>query len=459
MKNIDASYTRKQFLIGSSAAAIGLFCGRALLHAQPASSPALSATPESADNVPDFPEHHAQFDRARVKRFVIAGHVNPAAMKAMLAEEPHLINGAIDWGDGDFETALGGASHMGRRDIAEYLLEHNARMDIFAATMLGQIDIVKAAVAAFPNIRACARTSRNPIDRARRERWANSESRVGISKTACRSTETRTMNTRLLVAIILVSLSVIRVTRANDIAKQVAPIVAQIQRGDYEGDRAAMQRGYDDLKPFTGDKELASRVRYWRGFAQWRRAINGFNDSVDPKELEQNLKTAVEEFKISMEKDPTFVDAKIGTISCLGYLAFMNRKDQARAKELVGQMLPLVKEATDVAPDNPRLIWVRGPIFWNTPPERGGGQDKAIENYQHGLKVCSKIKLSDDPLEPSWGKPELMMNLAYCYLNANKPDVNAAERNARAALEIVPYWHYVRDILLPQIVAAKAKAQ
>ena len=267
------------------------------------------------------------------------------------------------------------------------------------------------------------------------------------------------MNTRLLVAIILVSLSVIRVTRANDIAKQVAPIVAQIQRGDYEGDRPAMQRGYDDLKPFTEDKELASRVRYWRGFAQWRRAINGFNDSVDPKEFEQNLKTAVEDFKISMEKDPTFVDAKIGTISSLGYLAFMNRKDQARAKELVGQMLPLVKEATDVAPDNPRLIWVRGPIFWNTPPERGGGQDKAIENYQHGLKVCSKIKLSDDPLEPSWGKPELMMNLAYCYLNANKPDVNAAERNARAALEIVPYWHYVRDILLPQIVAAKAKAQ
>ena len=36
-------------------------------------------------------------------------------------------------------------------------------------------------------------------------------------------------------------------------------------------------------------------------------------------------------------------------------------------------------------------------------------------------------------------------------------DVNAAERYARTALEIVPYWHYVRDILLPQILAAKAK--
>jgi hypothetical protein len=52
-----------------------------------------------------------------------------------------------------------------------------------------------------------------------------------------------------------------------------------------------------------------------------------------------------------------------------------------------------------------------------------------------------------------------MMSLAYCYLNGNAADVNAAERYARQTLEIVPYWHYVRDILLPQIIAAKAKAQ
>jgi len=257
----------------------------------------------------------------------------------------------------------------------------------------------------------------------------------------------------------LVSLLVIQTTRANDIGEQAVRIVAQIQRADYEGDRTAMQRGYDDLKPFSEEKDIASRIRYWRGFAQWRRAINGFNDSVDPKELEHDLKTALDEFKIALEKDPTFVDAKVGTISCLGYLAFMNRKDQAHAKELVGQIMPLVKEATDMAPDNPRLIWVRGPILWNTPPERGGGQNKAIENYQRGLEVCSKIKASDDVLEPSWGKPELMMSLAYSYLNTTPGDVNAAERYARDALEIVPYWHYVRDILLPQILAAKAKAQ
>ena len=267
------------------------------------------------------------------------------------------------------------------------------------------------------------------------------------------------MNTQFATTLIFFALSFAAATRANDAREQAGRIVARIQRADYQGDRPAMQRGYDALKPFMEDPKLASHVRYWRGFAQWRLAINGFNDAVDPKDLEQNLNTALDEFKIAMENDPTFVDAKVGTISCLGFLAFMNRKDQARAKELVGQILPLVKEADELASDNPRLIWVHGPILWNSPPERGGGQDKAIANYQRGLEACSKIKTSDDLLEPSWGKPELMMSLAYCYLNANSADVNAAERYARSALEIVPYWHYVRDILLPQIVAAKAKLQ
>jgi hypothetical protein len=152
---MNRSLTRKKFLINSGIAAAGVLCGRGVLRAQPgttAAVPLASASPPSADNVPDFPEHDPQIDRARVKRFVIAGHFNLPAVEKMLAEDPTLINGAIDWGNGDFETALGGASHMGRRDIAEFLLAHNARMDIFAATMLGKIDIVKAAVTAFPNI-------------------------------------------------------------------------------------------------------------------------------------------------------------------------------------------------------------------------------------------------------------------------------------------------------------------
>src|SRR5207248_2980630 len=148
---MNTSLTRKKFLVNSGIAVAGMLCGRDVLRAQPGTT-SLVPSPQSADNVPDFPEHDPQIDRARVKRFVIAGHFNLPAVEKMLAEDPTLINGAADWGNGDFENALGGASHMGRRDIAEFLLAHNARMDIFAATMLGKIDIVKAAVTAFQNI-------------------------------------------------------------------------------------------------------------------------------------------------------------------------------------------------------------------------------------------------------------------------------------------------------------------
>lgn len=265
----------------------------------------------------------------------------------------------------------------------------------------------------------------------------------------------------LLATVLFISISTSNwATSINDAHDQVAQIVSSIQRADFEADQIAMQRGYDELNHFVDDKTLASRVHYWRGFAQWRRAINGLNDKIDPKELESELNTAVEEFKIALEKDPKFVDAKVGLISSLGFLLFVSHKDEAARKEQIEQILSLNKEASEMAPENPRLIWVRGPILWNSPPERGGGQDKAMQNYEHGLEIYSKLKPSDDPIEPSWGKPELMMSLAYCYLNAKtNRDLSAAERYARNALELVPYWHYTRDILLPQILAAKEKAK
>ena len=72
-------------------------------------------------------------------------------MKELLEQEPGLVNATWDWGGGDFETALGAAGHMGSKDIANYLLDHGARIDIFVAAMLGKLEIVKAAVSAYPD--------------------------------------------------------------------------------------------------------------------------------------------------------------------------------------------------------------------------------------------------------------------------------------------------------------------
>ncbi len=92
-------------------------------------------------------------DPAHVQAFVGNAHSDLDAVRAALSSEPRLANAAWDWGDGDWESALGAAAHMGRRDIAELLLEHGARLDLFAAAMLGDVKVVRAILAVHPEMR------------------------------------------------------------------------------------------------------------------------------------------------------------------------------------------------------------------------------------------------------------------------------------------------------------------
>jgi hypothetical protein len=96
-------------------------------------------------------EPRPALDAKLVQEFVGNAHGDLNRVKELLAQESGLINATWDWGGGDFETALGAASHMGRSDIARFLLDHGARLDIFAAAMLGNLDIVKAALTAYPD--------------------------------------------------------------------------------------------------------------------------------------------------------------------------------------------------------------------------------------------------------------------------------------------------------------------
>ncbi len=89
-------------------------------------------------------------DPALAKEYVGVAHRDLDGVKAIVEKHPLILNAAWDWGDGDFETALGAAGHVGRRDIAEYLLEKGARADIFVLTMLGETNIVQATLERFP---------------------------------------------------------------------------------------------------------------------------------------------------------------------------------------------------------------------------------------------------------------------------------------------------------------------
>jgi hypothetical protein len=93
---------------------------------------------------------------ALVQEFVGVAHGNFERVVALLAETPSLANAVWDWGGGDFESGLGAAAHMGRRDIALHLLANGARFDLFAAAMLGQLEVLNVVLAVQPDLRHTA---------------------------------------------------------------------------------------------------------------------------------------------------------------------------------------------------------------------------------------------------------------------------------------------------------------
>jgi hypothetical protein len=101
---------------------------------------------------PTVPKRPDPLQPTLVNEFVRKAHADLAATKSLLAETPALLNATWDWGGGDFEMGIGGAGHMGNREIAEFLIGQGGRMDIFVAAMLGKLDIVKAMLAAYPGL-------------------------------------------------------------------------------------------------------------------------------------------------------------------------------------------------------------------------------------------------------------------------------------------------------------------
>ena len=85
-----------------------------------------------------------------VKEFIFAGHGNLDKVKTMLDQYPNLLYASYDWSNGDFETALEGAGHVGNKEIATYLIEKGARPNIYVMAMLGHTTIVKSILEKYP---------------------------------------------------------------------------------------------------------------------------------------------------------------------------------------------------------------------------------------------------------------------------------------------------------------------
>jgi len=72
-------------------------------------------------------EFSASMDPALVKNAVAFSHGNEKGVRELIEKQPELAKAAWDWGFGDVESAIGAASHVGNRAIAEVLIANGAR--------------------------------------------------------------------------------------------------------------------------------------------------------------------------------------------------------------------------------------------------------------------------------------------------------------------------------------------
>lgn len=135
--------TRRCFLGLATVAGLGAL-------AAPAATPPPASTPLPA--LPPVPDEFPTQAPSLAREFVGVSHGNLARVNELLTLHPTLANAAWDWGFGDWETALGAASHMGNVEIATALLAHGARPSVFSAAMLGQLAVVRAFVEASPGV-------------------------------------------------------------------------------------------------------------------------------------------------------------------------------------------------------------------------------------------------------------------------------------------------------------------
>jgi hypothetical protein len=228
-------------------------------------------------------------------------------------------------------------------------------------------------------------------------------------------------------------------------------LIAEVQDADYRGDLQRLGELNESMARFVQKPSLAKHARYWRGFALWRRALNGLGQGADGGSADRDFALANDEFRAALRLDSAYVEAKVGLVAGLSNRVFFTRGDAVLRSEFVREYRPILDGLLAEAPSNPRLVFVAAAQQFHAPPAVGGSRQRAIEMIDRAIQAQSTAEeavVSD--LEPRWGKAELHMLLATLLLQADL-ELDRAERHARQALAMRPQWRAVRENLLPAI--------
>ncbi|MCC6131393.1 MAG: hypothetical protein IT186_15855 [Acidobacteria bacterium] len=252
-------------------------------------------------------------------------------------------------------------------------------------------------------------------------------------------------------ALLIAVLTAARLSNAAPPGSMLADSAAAILRNDYRGDRARLLSLAHDLERAPAGPHEKYR-RYWIAFAYWRRGFNGLNEAPKPADLADDFEQCATHARAALALDEGFEDARGALLGCLmGRLWVPGAIPEERKAGVLREGADVMSTLMRNAGSNPRSLWLVGMQQAYRPA--GGDPSVAIATWKRGLAGAREEALSAAqraPWVPSWGAPEILMNLANFH-TYTRPDKAVARAYAEGALAMAPDWHYVRDILLAAI--------
>lgn len=213
-------------------------------------------------------------------------------------------------------------------------------------------------------------------------------------------------------------------------------------------DREGMQEARQLFDTLKRDPSVAALAYYYAGYASYR--LSTFLPRTQTDERMAYLNEAVADLETAIQKQGDLADAYTLLDRCYGL--------QIDIDHSLGQTLGEVGEvyrahALQLAPDNPRVLFLSGAGLYFTPPEYGGDPQLAMEHFEQAAQLF-ETQTPSDPLLPDWGHAEVYAWIGQGYLIQNPEEAHAA---LTKALTLDPDYRWVKERLLPQAEAQLKK--
>lgn len=216
-----------------------------------------------------------------------------------------------------------------------------------------------------------------------------------------------------------------------------------LDRGMQEGSSDALRTAQSLFERAAKRDTLAGLSHYYAGLAFYR--LIDYSDE-DGKALDaaiDHLKTATE-MRPEWPEGYALLAAAYGRKAAGGMLAGMRygpKSDDA------------LERARELDPENPRVVLVDAIGLYQKPSIFGGDTEKAVQKMKHAARLFADRPAPSDPLAPSWGHAMTYAWMGIAHLEADRLD--QAQDAFDQALALRPNLHWVQDVLLPKLNAAK----